>query len=506
MATPTQRQRWTDIDGIGLLNGLGIWDPQYRDLKYVRKPFETPIDLKNRILREHENPTSVQEQGLLNGICNEFNLTPYNTHKKTIFELSYNPVTDGSVNTQDIWVYYNISGVWNEVTPQVWGSGYFDAKSNHSGFIVWQNNRYNNNEDIKNFNYSNLLEIITDVIPDNTEIKVVYYVNTIDEDFNTEKHLFTDMNNDSTSDKYTYRSPINSGEIRVYTLDNIPQDLNSAYYNTDGTAKDFLYVLKEHNDRKFSHKWGSFTDSECIWDAHKYYGSGHINSFYDAYTPTKFIAGSGFVQGSGSISTSNSYTGGIDSFSDSLYLSSVEVDDTASGLPKWYPRVYPGKFYMAGLTYYLFENPVIENISFVNGSAILPSGVKNTYHTILTPSGYYDTAWNSIDPVLSGRVYEDYSYPTNSDNDTITSIYRNKPFLPAQVNYQLDLGSSDYSIDFDTNAILAGSGISDATLIYDRVEVPSGVLISYDLNPLNEQFLTLDKYFLFFTTGQTRSS
>ena len=72
MPKPIKRQRWSNIDVFGLLRGLGIWDSQYKTLQYVRRPFDTSLTVKDKILRLNDNQPSLTQQGLLNGLCNEF--------------------------------------------------------------------------------------------------------------------------------------------------------------------------------------------------------------------------------------------------------------------------------------------------------------------------------------------------------------------------------------------------------------------------------------------------
>jgi hypothetical protein len=208
MAKPIKKQRWGNIDGIGLLNGLGIWDEQYRNLRYIRKPFDTTIDLKNRILRELEHPTDTTHQGLLNGLCNEFNIDPYNVQKKTIFELTYPPVPIGASGVPDIRAYFQEDDSWYEIKPQIWSEDYQTSKSNNQGFIVWQNSHVSNISGVKNFGYSNILEIFDNTIPDESKIKIVYYVNTVDADNNITAQLYTDMDHpdDPLATAFTYRA------------------------------------------------------------------------------------------------------------------------------------------------------------------------------------------------------------------------------------------------------------------------------------------------------------
>ena len=171
MTQPVRRPIWTNLDVFGLLNGFAIWDSQYKDLKYVRKPYENNLELRNRIINEHYYKSDVNKQGLLNALCNEFELIPYNVTEKKIFELSYIPISSGSVSTQDIFGFYkNLEGEWINIGPQFWSESYISAKNTNNGFIVWQNNRVSTISGYKNFEYSNLVEIFRE-FDDNTELK-----------------------------------------------------------------------------------------------------------------------------------------------------------------------------------------------------------------------------------------------------------------------------------------------------------------------------------------------
>ena len=175
MPQPIKKQVWSTIDVAGLLNGISIWDEQFKNLKYVRRPFDTTIDIRNKIYELHEHPVCVNNQGIVNGLSIEFGYEPYNVTNKHIFFLQNEPLPYGSSDTQDIFVYYRIQGsdTWIELSPQNW-------TSSTSGFIVWQNERYNNIPNIKNFTYSNILEIFSD-LPDNTEIKVKYKISIFED-------------------------------------------------------------------------------------------------------------------------------------------------------------------------------------------------------------------------------------------------------------------------------------------------------------------------------------
>lgn len=500
MAKPVKKSVWSKIDAVGLLNGLGFWDPQYKTLQYVRRPGESVLELKDRILRTHENIPSTTKQGLINGLSNEFNLDPYNTEKKTIFELSNLPIPNGLANEQDVWIYYKINDTWQEVKPQIWSEDYENAKKNYYGFVVWQVNRYNTIPNQKNFTYSNIIEIFEEFL-DETEFKFKYYVNMRDEDGVISKVLFTDMQNpnDDKDLRFTYRLP-DSGvlgtDIIAYTLNDIPESVSNTYYDSDGIGKPFLYQIKTHLDRKFGHTWDKIKDNTCIWDIASSYGSGHIPSFYDALLPPML---SGYND---TIELSHYYTGGIESYSESLYIKDIVVQDNGTVIQDWYLGVFPGKFYLHGIPYYLFENPTVEYLNLSTGSCSLPSGIERYHHLIMAVSGYYDDAYNDSDIYLSGKIYEDFNYNSGEKQENYyNNIYRKRPYINPLTGPETELSTNQYMVDYD-NSIIYGSGINDGMLIWDDIDVPSGVVIEYNINPLKEQNITLEKYFLFLSANE----
>lgn len=494
MSKPIKRQSWSRLDVLGLINGISIWDPQYKELKYVRRPFDSNLTIRSKIFKYHDYPVDTTQQGIINALSHEFDYTPYNVKDNKIFELSYKPSPSGAKDIQDIWAYYkepNGSG-WNYI-PQIWSAGYKTAKAGQRGFIVWQNERYVNISGIKNFTYASNVEVMHN-IPDNSELKFIYFVTDYDEDNNKILVKYTDIDNpnDPNDTRFKYRkansAPSLSG-ILAYTLDTIPTGIYSYYYNNDGTPTRLLYTIKNHLDKKFKHTWGKLTDRECLWDIHKLYGSGHIPYFYDAIAPDNNSWCSGTFSG---------YIGGIEELSDSLYPE--EILESSGSSEEWYLHIYPGKFYVDGIPFYYFENPQTSYLSFVSGQATLPSGLTRGMHTIMALSGYYDTACSGwFDPYLSGKVYEDYNYQTGEDGQYCwTHIYRRRPYITSVYDHKINLQEGEYNIDFTNSKIYSHSDtISDAMIIWDQVLQPSGFLLSYDLNPLNNENLTLDKYFLF---------
>jgi len=498
MAKPTKRQAWSRMDVFGLLNGISIWGPQYRELKYVRRPFDTNLDVRAKIFKYHDHPVDTSKQGLINAISHEFGYTPYNVQDKKVFELSYNPSPSGAALVQDILAYYKKpdSDTWNSI-PQIWSSGYLQAKESDTGFIVWQKEKYANIDDIKNFTYSNIAEVMH-TMADKSEVKFIYSLTDFDEENNRVLVLFTDINNpnDPNDTRFTYRKatadPDVSG-ILAYTLDDIPENvLRDLYYDNENKPKEFLYTIKDYFNKKFKHKWGEITDRECIWDIHKLYGSGHIPHFYDAEAPnnTSWCA-----------NTYSGYLGGVEEKSDVLYP--AEITEISGSNQEWYLRLYPGRFYVDGVPFYYCESPQIEYLTFVSGQADVPSGLTRGMYTIMALSGYYQNPCNDwSDPFLSG-IYEDYNYPVGADGNICwTHIYRHRPYITATHDHSVSLQEGEYNIDF-ANGKINANAVDDATLIWDTAFQPSGIVLQYDLNPLNEQNLSFEKFFLYLTLDRS---
>jgi len=507
MAKPIKKQSWGPIDVFGLIRGLTIWDPQYRTLQYIRRPFDSALNIRDKIFRLNDNAPSLTKQGLLNGLCAEFGYTPQNVTKRTSFVLSNNPYPSGDVTTQDIWVQYRevgTTGVWNDLTPQLWGSGYAQLLANDalSGFIVWPQEHYNSQISNKNFDYSNVLEIFTP-LDDNQDIKVTYFVTYVDENNVINTIPFTDLNNlsDSTDVRFTYRRTVDISPatgIVLYNLNDIPTGLYDKYYSADGHALKTLYDLKTWVDSKYQHTWDTMTDNSVIWDIMDIYSSGEIVNFFDSYIPRNdYAVGSGAFYNWDGYTSYSGYIGGIDYLSNSLYLANLtEVD---SELQQWYPVVYPGKFYVSGIFYSMFEDPKTTNLVFVNGVATIPPGLVRGMKTILAQSGYFENGLTAQDPHLSGFIFEDYSPPTGSGGDqTYSDIYRRRPYLTTVgQGYNIVLNSGEYNIDFSGGYIYLNAPNATGTLIWDNALVPSGRIINYDLNPLNQNLINQQSFFMY---------
>lgn len=494
MPRPTKRQTWNNLDVFGLLNGLAIWDEQYKSLKYVRKPYETGLDIRRKIYSSHDYPSDVTRQGIINGLSVEFDLEPYNVENKSVFTLSRNPVPSGGLYTQDIFAYYKTpeSSNWKSLGPQVWPNTYTTSKANGNGFIVWQNEQYSNISGYKNYTYTNLVEVLRKDLDDKTQLKFEYYIYISDNLDNRKLVKFTDMNNqvDPYDHRYTYRkcnnSPSLSG-IVVYTLNDIPDNIkyDKYYYRDTSIAKDYLYNIKTHIDSKFNHSWEKLYDNSSIWDAHLEYGSGDISHFYDAIAPNNV-----------SLSYSG-LTGGIEELSYSLYPSEITESGTSYS---WYLKLFPGRFYVEGIPFYFFENVQKDYITFSSGVANLPSGLQRGMYTIMALSGFYNSYVNVQQDRYLTNVFEDYNYNSGPDGNILwKNIYRKRPYVSSSMGHSIQLDLGEYNIDWENNLIYSElpSGYSNAVIIWDNTLIPSGTVLPYDINPVNDQYLIHDKFFIY---------
>lgn len=502
---PIKKQTWNNIDVFSLYAGNAIWDENYRTLYYTRKPFETPLDVKNNIFKNYDNPSDSSKQGLINALCNEFEVVPYNTESKTVFELTYNPIPSGYQYQQDISGFYmSSSGIWETLGNQIWSENYFKAKKDKTGFIVWQNDRFSNVQGYKNFSYSNTVEVITS-LPDKTQLKFEYYINSVDEYNNYSLTRFTDINNfqDPNDDRFLYRKPYHtnlSTDIIAYNLNDIPSGLTYLYYDKNNYPTEFLYGLHRYIDIKFNHKWNTITNKSCIWDIDKNYGSGHIPSFYDAIAPTNKF---------NSIINYTGLGGGVEPLSYSLY-SSKFLAISGNNYDNWYLNIYPGKFYIDGIPFYFFQNKQVSQLTLTklySGTysgylySNVPSGFSRGMYSIAANSGYYDTYYCNFerDNYLSG-IYEDYDYAKSIDGNCYwTNIYQKKPFYTSYTGPKTYLDFGQYTIDYTSGIIYFNipDSYNKVTFIWDNIITPTGSYLCYDLNPINEQNINLDKFFMY---------
>ena len=78
-----------------------------------------------------------------------------------------------------------------------------------------------------------------------------------------------------------------------------------------------------------------------------------------------------------------------------------------------------------------------------------------------------------------------------------TNIYRRRPYITNDYDHSISLREGEYNIDFANQKIYANT-VTDAVLIWENALEPSGIILTYDLNPLNDQNLTFEKFFLSF--------
>jgi len=498
---PTKKQVWNNIDAFGLLNGISIWDENYLNLKYVRIPDESNIELKHKINKfaEDENPLRGNlEQELIIGLANELGLESYDNMETKTFDLTRVPIPFGDKREQDIWLYYLPPNTtdWLEVKPQYWSE---DVENNSptSGFMVWENEHYNlSTINYKTNKYSRLLQIYS-ILPNNSRIKVVYYQQKFDENDNKIYIKYTDTSNikNINDDRFYYKSKyeINYSDLLtkpiVYTLSEIPKNFNEKYYNNDKTATGLMYELRDKIDTVYRHRWKNLSDRKTIWDINLNFSKGTIPSFYDC--PFEVI--SGFY-----IETLNSLTGGLNYYNPTLYIKDIDIiTDKLNDKEYWYPVLQPGPLYIKGQQYFLMENASGVYINLSSGSGILPSGIEIYHKVILNledTSPSYNYFYKDMDYELLFRSSGNIVYT----HDLNPNIARKRSYLISDMGFELPLKSGEYAIDYK-NRMIYSSGILSGILYWDNVIVQDKVTIQspiMDLNPLNDTMLGYDEYFL----------
>ena len=493
MPRPIKKQIWNNIDAIGLLNGISIWDDNFQNLKYVRIPDETNIELRHKINNFNSNPIrgKINEQ-LMIGLANELNLDSYSLEKQTSFALTRTPIAVDDIGVQDIFVYYRLAGSvhWNDLSPQLWSASVQNTVPT-SGFMVWEDSYYTDdtNTNSKNNTYSNLIEIYQD-LPHMTDIKIVYSIRVRDIDDNEIIEKFTDINNstDPSDHSYTIIKPYDPtmsdllNHAVVYNMGDIPVNYSGHYYDTDGKAKNSLYEIQDLIDDKYRTRWINISDKNTVWDINTNFVDGVIPSFYDE----------GFNVGSGDyIELANNLTGGVAYHNTSLYITGVH-SEVINNIEHWYPIVQSGPFYVSGNSYYLMNNTKNIQLDLTSGSGVLPSDIKLQHHIIL------DTNTSIIN---SGYIFDDYDYPILYDSgihQIHDTIARRKSYLTPDMGFTSTINSGEYAIDYNTNTIYANS-ITDCILYWDEVDTRSDVIIKdqmLDLNPINDINLQFNSYFI----------
>ena len=100
------------------------------------------------------------------------------------------------------------------------------------------------------------------------------------------------------------------------------------------------------------------------------------------------------------------------------------------------------------------------------------------------------------------NVYEDVHYNLGLDGDNIWSnIYQRKAFLTSKMGLKTNLSRGKYMIDYDSKKMYVNvpniNEYNKAMLIYETSLVPSGDYLRYDINPLNEENLSFEKFFMY---------
>ena len=506
MPKPIKKQIWNNVDAFALINGIATWDDNYKNLRYVRIPDESNIDLRHKINNFRENKiTGSTNNDLVNGLANELNLETYNLDIKTTFDLTRTPfpiiVTDdgssylSTSGVQDIFVYYqepNMSG-WTEILPQYWNEDVKNSTPN-SGFIVWEDAYFAPTyTDHKSNYYSKLLKVYNN-LPNNTKMKIVYGIEQFDVDNNRVYSKFTDMAVIG-DDRFIYKTPdvVTSGMLLtnpiVYNLNNIPGELEHMYFDISGRATSYLYNIRNNIDKIYRHRWDSIADRQTIWDINAGFSSGVIPSYYDVEFQTQDI--NEFIN-----SESGYLTGGVDYYNSALYLKDIDIVTTDK--EHWYPVLQPGKFYYNGVSKRLMENPSGIVLDLSAGITPLPNDIK-IHHNII-----FDTTNTTI---VNKYLYDEYDYDieyvdpnTNNYGQYIPTptIARKRPYLTQDMGFDLILGLNEYAIDFD-NRMIHSNGIGQGVLYFDNTDVPDKVVIQdprTDLNPINDTSVGFSEYFL----------
>ena len=493
MPKPIKKPVWNNVDAIGLINGISIWDDQYQNLKYVRLPDESNIELRHKINNFRDNPIDGSiDQQLITGLANEFNLMSYDILNVSTFNLTRLPHPQGQQGDQDVFVSYQIPNTtgWITMTPQWWSED-LESMTPTSGFTIWEDGYYTHNDlNSKSNMYSRILQVF-EPLPDLTKLKIVYSIKQYDERDNFSYINYTDMSNpyNVNDTSFIYRKgyditePDLSGMASAYSLSNIPDNFYHNYFDDDGKGTDKLYEIRDKIDKLYRQRWHQIEDRKTIWDINLNYSSGTIPSFYDVEFNTTIDEYDSFV---------TNLTGGVNYYNTALYVKDVDiVIDDETDEEHWYPVLQPGPLYVNGAKHYLMENPQSATIDLTYGSGVLPSGVKIQHHTILETAVVDQPEY----------IYTDYDYSVaysggiHNPNQTIA---RYRPYLTSEKGFEIILQPNEYSIDYD-NDLIYSNGLNSCVLYWDEVDVPDRVTIATtgtDLNPINDTELGYDSYFI----------
>lgn len=473
---------WNSFDEFGLIVGLGHWTEDNKELKYVRYPGETNLQLRERILKVFKYKSNSSHQGLVNSLSRDFLTERYNVTNKYHYFLTDEPYAQAS----GIKVYASGSSGWEELYPQIRASGYSDATS---GWIVWNEPDVIVNGTVSYGNYTQILEILENTLPDDeTPLKIEYQIlDSYNENGIPILNWKTDIDsfNIQIHEDFNYRVkkeiiPDPSSQIVIYSLNSLKESAFSGiFYTSEGAATSKLKEISNYFNRKHPIEWGKFSWDSMTWEQGSNLSRGVIPTLFDANLP---------VDQSGNLEA-DKFLGGV-AQGPNLYLMDIIVEEDVSNsgaYAHWYPKVYPGTFYLSNTGYYLFENkqtnytylyPTV-NTGNISSFENLPSYDD---FIILGTSGYVN---------FSGEYFAElyrYPYGPNSGFAT-TQVYRRRYDLNKIGSEVTILGSGEYTINFD-NGMISGnlSGIApQIQMIWEHPDASGiGKIISgLDLNPYN---------------------
>ena len=487
------------FDEMALSVGLGQWSEDGKKLLYVRYPGETNKQLRDRAREAGEYTSNSTKQGLINNLSRDLLLERYNCYDKTIFHLTQDPWTDPT----GVHVYVSgvsTSNLWQEWLPQVRASGYTD---NTSGWILWNLPDTTTDHETQWGQYTRILEFIGTSLPTSGDaVRIRYPVKTGEddlgrpiiatfEDFDNpsillEDKMFQGEDDHAPSGVADYLSWV-SGRICVYSLEDLGKTpASSQYYTSEGVATDRLKELKRIVEDEYPTSWGRFKWDTMRWDALDDMSDGVLPSLHDSATKSPDTPPP---------NESGWYLGGV-RYGPDLYCDGTEIVGSGSS-QKWYPKLYPGEFYIGTSSFYLFEK---ENSAYVtlgyageglySGTFSTSTGPQRMEPLSVQVSGYGgaylpdDKTGSSLGEV-SGIV-EMFAYV----NDTSGEIYRQIPDMSGKTpHYNSNTYASGFfTYDYD-NGILQGSGLGpDVQLFWEdpnasgAARVVSGV--NLDICPL----------------------
>lgn len=463
---------WNSFDEFGLMVGLGHWTNDGKELRYVRYPGETNYELRERILNTYRHKCNATYQGLINSLSKDF-LTPrYNTITQYYYTLTEEPYAQLS----GIHVYTSGNTGWAELYPQVRASGY---AATTSGWIVW------NYPDVTGHygQYTQILEILPSSLPVNdTPIKIEYQVL----DYYDEKGVPTlywktdiDKQNIKDDDEYLYRVkkatvPDPSSQIVIHRLNSLATDgFSGVWYTTEGAATSKLKEVANYFNKRYPVEWGQIPWDTLTWENNANISQGTLPTLFDAELP---------VDQSGNIE-SGVFMGGV-AQGDSLYLVDIVKEESGArsgALAYWYPRIYPGTFYVSNTGYYLFECKQSGLMTLTSNSGTL-SFTNNPEHESMLIVGESGNA--GLTGVYFSELYR-HPYGSGVKFGTATGIFRRQYDLYSKINKAHSYVSGEYYIDMNTYFI---SGVDLPTRINLVWEHPDAsglgkIYSGYDLNP-----------------------